>query len=395
MGSESSLSVGMYCVCSVSHHIDGDVFDLFRENELETTTETEDGYETTTRCFSAPAHVIRDRLDVMGISANLAKVEFQRGIAKIAVACNNEWPFDGYSFEDWRGIVGEIRERGYADFDAMSPIAKYFLEGHEATSTGFPLIDSRLHLRAAIEEFDPHTPVTFYLDDMYDPEREPSDYVESRIDGVNIHCTPNRRLIVLTEGSTDVSILKGSLELLYPHLVEFVSFMDFQSVNLGGGAPDLVRILKAFAGVGIVNRVVAVFDNDTAATEAIASLRDTKLPSTVRWIQLPRTRLASCYPALSPAGSIELTDLNGLAGSIEMYFGEDILRRPDGQLTPVHWRGFNAKLNRYQGELADKALLQQGFTSKLRECLTDRQRIIPDEWADMKSIIQAVCLAFN
>ena len=45
----------------------------------------------------------------------------------------------------------------------------------------------------------------------------------------------------------------------------WLGFMDFEGVRIGGGAGSLVNIVKAFAGAGIVNRTVALFDNDTAA----------------------------------------------------------------------------------------------------------------------------------
>ncbi|MDB6037409.1 MAG: hypothetical protein JWM99_1250 [Verrucomicrobiales bacterium] len=35
-------------------------------------------------------------------------------------------------------------------------------------------------------------------------------------------------------------------------------------------------------------------------------------------------------------------DVNGLAASLEIYFGEDVLIRKDGTLTPIHWRGFDS-----------------------------------------------------
>jgi len=51
--------------------------------------------------------------------------------------------------------------------------------------------------------------------------------------------------------------------------------------------------------------------------------------------------LALGYPTSDPSGLAHM-DVNGLAGSLEIYFGEDVLRRTDGTFTPVHWRGFDA-----------------------------------------------------
>ena len=75
--------------------------------------------------------------------------------------------------------------------------------------------------------------------------------------------------------------------LLYPHLDDYFGFMDFEGVRIGGGAGSLVNIVKAFAGAGIVNRTVALFDNDTAARAVLAGLRSIRLPSNIVVKHLP------------------------------------------------------------------------------------------------------------
>jgi hypothetical protein len=38
------------------------------------------------------------------------------------------------------------------------------------------------------------------------------------------------------------------------------SFLDYEAFNLGGGTGNLASLVKGLAGVGIGNRVIAVFD---------------------------------------------------------------------------------------------------------------------------------------
>lgn len=64
--------------------------------------------------------------------------------------------------------------------------------------------------------------------------------------------------MILTEGRSDASLLNDALHLLYPHLADYFSFMDF--AEYGGGAGQLANLVRAFSGAGIVNRVVALFD---------------------------------------------------------------------------------------------------------------------------------------
>lgn len=59
-------------------------------------------------------------------------------------------------------------------------------------------------------------------------------------------------------------------------------------------------------------------------------------------------------------------NVNGLACSIEMYFGVDVLTR-NNELIPIQWKGFEEKEKKYQGEIADKNYVQETFRKKLRK----------------------------
>ena len=88
-------------------------------------------------------------------------------------------------------------------------------------------------------------------------------------------------------------------------------------------------------------------------------------------------------------------DVNGLAGGLELYFGEDVLRRADGTLTPVHWRGFDAAVGRYQGEVIDKAHLQDKFTQKLRNGALDHSLLQSQDWSPMRKLLDSIRSAFE
>ena len=90
--------------------------------------------------------------------------------------------------------------------------------------------------------------------------------------------------------------------------------MDFEGVRIGGGAGSLVNIVKAFAGAGIVNRTVALFDNDTAARAVLAGLRSIRLPANILVKQLPRLVELESYPTIGPTGSA-LMNVNDVAGT--------------------------------------------------------------------------------
>ena len=123
------------------------------------------------------------------------------------------------------------------------------------------------------------------------------------------------------------------MRILFPHLLDYYSFLDFETGKVPGGAANLANLVKAFAAAGIVNRVVAVFDNDTAAESSLASLRTVALPTNIQTRQLPSLPALSTYPTLGPTG-MSLTNVNGLSASLDLYLGNDV-RSYEGALSPV------------------------------------------------------------
>ena len=137
-------------------------------------------------------------------------------------------------------------------------------------------------------------------------------YAEAAIHGLTADHAENAPRIILTEGSTDRAILKEALSILYPHLAEYYSFLEFNSSRSPGGAGHLVSLVKAFAGAGVTNRIVALFDNDTSAREATRALKPLSLPSNIVALHYPDLELLRDYPTLGPSGLTTL-NVNGLA----------------------------------------------------------------------------------
>lgn len=133
----------------------------------------------------------------------------------------------------------------------------------------------------------------------------------------------------------------------YPHLADYFGFMDFEGVRIGGGAGSLVNIVKAFGGAGIVNRTVALFDNDTAARAALAGLRSIRLPSNIVVKHLPRLVELESYPTIGPTG-LALMNVNDVAGGLELYLGSDVLTEPSGTPMPVQWTGYDVGVGAFQ-----------------------------------------------
>src|SRR5205823_12551628 len=211
-----------------------------------------------------------------------------------------------------------------------------------------PCSDIRCFLRALLEVIPDSATVTQELTDLVEGEyfEVGANMTEWALQTLKGDYSINSPVIVLTEGSTDSECIRRALGVLYPELTEYYSFMDL-AVRAPGGAGSLVHVVKAFAGAGIENRIVALFDNDTSGHAALSLLQGIRLPQTIRALTYPTIDSARSYPAIGPTGMVN-QDINGSACSVELYFGRDVLMA-SGSLVPVQWRGYDDRLKRYQG----------------------------------------------
>ncbi len=205
-------------------------------------------------------------------------------------------------------------------------------------------------------------------------------------------------LIVLTEGSTDSRLLSDGMEITHPHLSGFINFIDFDSFKAEGGVAMLPKIVYAFVGSGVANRIAAIGDNDTEAHDALEKIKkDPNLPDNVRILHYPDLPTLKNYPPLGPySADPVLTDINGSAGALEMYLGRDVLTI-DGQLVPVQWRNYNPKLGRYQGTLLDKdkKTVQKAFAEKVKQAHARGGTTEEEDWSGIEAIIERLLTTFD
>jgi hypothetical protein len=202
-------------------------------------------------------------------------------------------------------------------------------------------------------------------------------------------------IIVLTEGKTDTEFLKAALAILYPHLTDLIRFLDYER-RPEGGAGALVNNIRAFAAAGIVNRIIVIFDNDTAAAEALSRVDASSFAPGIQILRYPNLKLAESYPTVgpptanSPQGSISLTNINGLAGSIEIYLGTDVLKQEDGSLQPIQWTSLSSGMQKYQGEITNKAKIQEKFRIKYKTAQEHPETVQYGDWSGLKLIVDAI-----
>jgi hypothetical protein len=183
------------------------------------------------------------------------------------------------------------------------------------------------------------------------------------------------------------------MKLLYPHLCDYFTFMDFEAARVEGGVSHLAKIVKSFAGAGIVNKVIALFDNDTAGEEAIRSLRQIKLPGSLSVLKLPDLKMLRKYPTIGPSGPTNM-NINGLAASIELYLGDDVLRE-GGKLAPVQWSAYNSVVGKYQGEVLGKDKIHKRFKEKLARQKNGTNLAQDQNWSGLGAIMSSIFSAYH
>ncbi len=260
---------------------------------------------------------------------------------------------------------------------------------------GFPGVDLYVPLRLALEICEEKDNFIYDLTDLIDGGyfKKSDDLVGIASEFASGEHTSSSKIIILTEGRSDGWILSESMKLLYPHISDYFTFMDFEAARVEGGVSHLAKIVKSFAGAGIANKVIAVFDNDTAGQEAIRSLRQVKLPGNLSVLKLPDLKALRKYPTIGPSGQRAM-NVNGLAASIELYLGEDVLRE-NGKLAPVQWSAYNPAVGKYQGEVMNKDKIHKRFKEKLADQKNCTNLMQNENWSGLRAVMSSIFCAFH
>lgn len=239
-------------------------------------------------------------------------------------------------------------------------------------------------LRVVLDAFPDTQTIVLDYTDLYE-----SGYCDEYPSPEDYHVA---KTIILTEGKYDAEVLSTAIATLYPHMSKFYSFMNFDEYRVQGSTNFLTHYLKAFIASGIQNRVIALYDNDSAGLAELALLKDIVCPANYRIMRLPDIELARSYPTLGPNG-LEYMNINGKAVSIELYLGRDILA-DGGNLIPVQWKGFIEKTQTYQGEITQKTFVQQKYKAKLKNYDTNCNTC-SDVWSEMRILLLSIFEAFT
>lgn len=172
-----------------------------------------------------------------------------------------------------------------------------------------------------------------------------------------------KRLLIVTEGSSDSNVLRTALPLVSPDVADFFDFVDMRENYPFTGTGHLVNFCKGLAAIRVQNRIVVVLDNDTAGHVAMRKLMELRMPANIRLVGLPDLEDFRNFPTVGPSGRTN-EDVNGRAVAIECFLDLTYGPRED---PVVRWTGFDKAANAYQGELVSKDLYTRRFFDRARE----------------------------
>jgi hypothetical protein len=394
MGSYCALRFDERNVLSFKSSVPEVLISLFQETDRRETIDTSDPDEDRRIVtYSIGRRDLLERLDVLGATARAAADAFEKWRAAELLAFR-EYAEDGSVSAT---VVAALEGLSYADWASRVPAAlanRFEIDVREARDEVetrmldrddgwlfFEQDELRVLVRALLEACPNVHDVILDIDDLIG-----GGYLEGDVrlcENARVAGAAVRPLleptIILGEGSSDIRILRRSLSVMFPHLVDYFGFFEHGELNVDGGVGYLVKFLKAFAAARISTRMIALFDNDTIGCEAFAAARTLSLPVNITVLRLPNTELARSYPSIGPQGSYTV-DVNGRAAGIEMYLGRGNLLAEDGALTPVLWRGYSEKMKDWQGELRDKAAVVRKFEADIGKARTpaDAREAFPE-----------------
>lgn len=405
MGSYASLSIGKYDFLLSKNTLDPSFLYIYNITDKNIEKgHRENGEERIRYTYITNVTKAKQSLDIIGYTIKELKQRFE--IYKKEMSFNfedDEKAYDQFTYESWSKAFLEVANeliRNGIDYENLEEwikstedyFVKYFilrsLDDWDADLYfGVPYeIDPWYIIRLLIEDLPNDTEIVLdYTDLVYGGWYDAEQKVESFY---------GKKVIVLTEGKSDSKIISKSLQLLYPHLHHFYFFMDFDISKAQGSTNFLTHYIKAFIGAGITNKIIALFDNDSAAHNELLNLKDIKIPPNIKILTLPEIEIGYQYPTIGPYNN-QAVNINGLACSIELFLGENVLRDEQGHLTPVVWKGYIERINKYQGEIANKDVIQQRFFQSIDQIERGNKLQSSHDWMAMDMLLRSIFEAFK
>ena len=412
MGSYTELIIDGYPVYSSKSYVSSDIGYIFCESDKKTFKRRRDERNKITwgtACdadieiayeYQTTAQIAIDRLEILGYSLTKSKLDFIESKNKRIQELTSFLDFpdthlmnkfytdeiellQSSNFEDFINAFIELRTNDIPYYKTdkhynISKLASYLID--DGWFLNFPCSDFGFYYRAFLESCDKNALVIQDITEIvnagyYAPEEEV----------INSLMENQERITILTEGTSDINIISKSIQLLYPHLIDYYNFKDFKIAKAQGNAHQLFLDIKNLIAINHKAKVIALFDNDGEGVTQYNQLKKINIPKNFVILKYPDIELLKSYPTNNT-----FENLNGIAGSIEMYLGKDILQENEEYIAVEL-----ANQTIPQGAIKYKDKLQKKYFKKIKKCKNDISFIDSYDWSEMKLLLNTIFDAFK
>ncbi|WP_294961345.1 HEPN/Toprim-associated domain-containing protein [Sulfurimonas sp.] len=342
-----------------------------------------------------------ERLEIMGYSLNKAQEDFTKSKNKLIEELTSflEYPdtafmnkyykyeiklLENSDFNDFIKAFIEIRTKKVPNYKTdkdynLSNISKYLID--DGWFLNYPCSEFGFYYRAFLGSCNKDSLVIQDVTEVIN-----AGYYKPEDEIINNLIESQEKITILTEGTSDINIISKSMQLLHPHLFNYYNFKDFKISNASGSANQLTLEIKSLIAINHKNKVIALFDNDGEGLTQINLLKKINIPKNFVIYTYPDLPLLESYPT----SNNKFENVNGIAGSIEMCLGKDILQE-EGKFISI-------ELNHHKiahGKIMSKNNLQKQYYKKIKNCKKDSNMIEEFDWSEMKLLLNKIFQAFK
>lgn len=315
--------------------------------------------------YSTSLARVKSRLELLGYSLKALSSHFQDH--------NDNYPDyleqPEISFESMLSIFSKINiadyknKKEYGDYD----LGEYVIENIFLNET-FKDLKEHIDIKdkdigAYFENLDPLFTLRLLIENPNNLEMNLEWRTQDVIDGgwtndkeIFVGVEETEKFLIVTEGSSDSFIIKKSLELLKPGILDFFTFVDMEDNYPFTGTGNLYRFCQGLTSIRIQNKTLVLFDNDLEGVDKFNKTNNLNLPRQMKIMKLPELEEFNNFLTVGPTG--ETTEnINGKAVAIECFL--DL----SNSKPKIRWTNYNKDFDDYQGSLENKDNYVREFKS--------------------------------
>jgi hypothetical protein len=307
--------------------------------------------------YSSPLSKVKRRLELIGYSLENLTHRFEE--------YNSEYPDyldkPNISFLDLCKIFSDIniknykKKKEYGDYDLGEYVIENIFENENFKEFRKHIDIKDKDIASYFENFDSLFILRLLIENPENSDMELEWRTQDLIDGgwtnddeIYVGVQEEDKFLIVTEGSSDTFIIRKTLELLYPDILDFFSFVDMEDNYPFTGTGNLYRFCQGLTSIRIQNKTLIIFDNDLEGIEKYEKTIELDIPKNMNVMKLPNLDKFNNFLSVGPSGEFN-DNINGKAIAIECFLDLSSEKTPR-----IRWSNFNEKMQKYQGSIEKK-----------------------------------------